>query len=98
MISFGTLTAVLHAGSVNVTGTASNFAIEGDGSFLAKNGFGASISLGQDPNSNAQGMGWPSWLPLKSATVGLSWPNFNTSPTVFVINFSAAIDFDLFPG
>src|SRR5262249_10072343 len=101
LISFATLGATLHVGAVNITGTASNFAIEGDGSFLAKTDFGVSISVGADANTtntNAQTMGWPSWLPLQSATGALFWPHFHTDPTVFVMNFSAAINFDLIPG
>ena len=93
LINFGTLSATLHVGSVNITGSASNFAIEGDGSFLAKTGFAVSITLGQDMsgNADASGFSWPSWVPLKTATVSLVWANFNTNPSNFLIDLSATV-------
>jgi len=90
LISFGTLSATLNIPGtpVNITGSASNFAIEGNGSFLAESGFGVSLSLGQNDSSN---LSWPSWLPLQSASASLIWPNFNTDPNDFVIDLSATI-------
>ncbi len=89
LISFSsTVSATLNVGSVSVTGTASNFAIEGNGAFLAKPGFGVSIALGQNDAGN---LSWPSWLPLQSASIALVWPNFNADPSNFVIDLSAAV-------
>ncbi len=100
LISFATLSATLNVGAVAVTGTASNFAIEGNGTFLAEPGFGVSITLGQDTNGNANssGFGWPSWLPLQSASVSLVWSNFTADPSNFVIELSATINFSFIPG
>ena len=100
LISFATLSATLDVGSFDATGTASNFAIEGNGSFLAEPHFGVSIALGTlaNDNSDTSGLGFPSWLPLTGASVALSWPNFNTSPTVFDIDLSATIANTFIPG
>ena len=95
LISFATLSASLNVGAVSVTGTASNFAIEGDGSFLAEPNFGVAITLGP---ADSTGLGWPSFLPLQSASVSLVWPNFTAHPSNFVIELSAAINFSLIPG
>ncbi len=96
LISFGTLTATLNISAINLklTGSASNFAIEGDGSFLAKPGFAISITLGA---SDASSFSWPSWLPLQSASVTLSWPDFNAHPDRFLIELSATINASLGP-
>ncbi|MGA2663089.1 MAG: hypothetical protein ABSH34_36890, partial [Verrucomicrobiota bacterium] len=94
LISFGTLSATLKAGSVILTGSASNFAIEGDGSFLAKPGFAVSITLGQGGESS---LSWPTWLPLKSASVTLSWADFTAHPDQFLIELSASVDTSIGP-
>ena len=95
LISFATLSATLNipGTSVDITGSASNFAIEGNGTFLAKTDFGVSITLGQDGSGNADagGLGWPSWLPLQSASVSLQWPHFTTDPSHFTIDLSATL-------
>lgn len=86
------LTATLNIGSISLGGSADNFAILGNGSFVAKNNFSVSFSFG--PNQNASStFSWPSWLPLKNLSIGLLWPgnNFNTDPTHFDIVLSADI-------
>ncbi len=97
LISFGTLSAELKVGALDITGSASNFAIEGDGSFFAETDFGVSLSLGSG-SSGASGLGWPSWLPLTGASVALFWPAFNTNPLVFDIDLSASIANTFIPG
>ncbi|MHB1421755.1 MAG: hypothetical protein ACYC3I_00885 [Gemmataceae bacterium] len=87
LMSFSSITAALNVGGVSISGSASDFAIEGDGSFLAETGFSVSLSVG----ANAGSLSWPTWLPLKSATATLEWPNFNTDPTNFTIDLSASI-------
>lgn len=88
LISFGSLSATLHVGALNITGGASNFAIEGDGSFVTKPNFAVSIGLGANDAGSVQ---WPSWLPLQSASVTLVWTDFNAHPDQFLIQFSATI-------
>ena len=91
LISFGSLNASLTipGTSASVTGSASNFAIEGNGSFLAKPDFGVTFMLGQ---SDAANLPWPSWLPLQSASVSLTWANFTADPSDFLIDVSATIN------
>ena len=86
------LTASLHIGSITLSGSADNFAILGNGSFVAKNNFSVSFGFGpgQDASSTFK---WPSWLPLQNLSIGLLWPgnNFNTNPTNFQILLSAGV-------
>lgn len=85
------LSATLNVGALSLTGGASNFAITGNGSFVAGNNFSVSLSLGQNGSSSLQ---WPSWLPIKDVSITLQWNgnNFNTDPTNFILILSATVD------
>jgi hypothetical protein len=87
------LQATLTIGAITLSGGAGNFTITGDGSFVAGNNFFVIFSLGQNQNPSASTLGWPSWLPLQSATIALTWPNnnFNSAPGSFLIDLSASI-------
>ncbi len=93
LVSFGTLSATLliPGTSVQITGSASNFAIEGNGTFLAEPGFSVGFMLCANSTSDSSSLGWPSWLPLTSASVSLVWPNFTADPSDFMIDLSASI-------
>src|SRR5262249_13694559 len=71
LITVGSASATLTVSSLSIAGTASNFAILGNGNFLAKQNFGISLTLGQ--GQDASSLGWPSWFPLQSLSIGLQW-------------------------
>ena len=86
------LSAVLTVGGFQFTGGASNFAITGNGSFVAGNNF--SVTLGFGASTNSGSLQWPTWLPIQDVSITLLWPgnNFNADPTNFVIDLSASIN------
>ncbi|MDI1313705.1 hypothetical protein, partial [Prosthecobacter sp.] len=92
LASFGSITATLNINAIALSGSASNFAILGDGSFLAKTNFGITIELGKNGNADATSLQWPAWMPLKSASVSLVWRDFNVDPADFLIQLSAEVD------
>ncbi len=89
--SFTNVTAVLNAGPLSVTAGVNDFAIDANGNFVTLPGFDLSFSVGDAVSQ----LSWPSFLPLKSASVALAWPNFSKDPTNFTIDLSASIDFSL---
>ena len=93
--SLPALSGTLDVGGLQFTATASNFAITGNGDFVAENNFSISLSFGA--NSSATGFSWPSWLPLQNLTMGLAWTNFNTDPIDCIITLSATVSTSL-PG
>lgn len=76
------------------SGEASNFAILGNGQFLAKDDFAVSFTVA---DGGEGGLGWPSWMPLTGLSVGLEWPgnNFNTEPLNFEIVLSATVETEI---
>ena len=88
MAQFGSVTASLNVGALNVSGSGKNFAIDASGHFVALAGFGVSLSTSAD-SSKFQ---WPSWLPIQISKFDISWPNFAADPTNFVLDLSAAVD------
>jgi len=105
LVSFGNgtpnstsgLSATLTVGAFSITGSATNFAIAGDGSLVALSNFSVTFSLGQN---QASSISWPTWLPFQSATIVLTWPgnNFNAAPANFLIDLSVVIDTSGFQG
>ncbi len=83
---FATASASLNLAGSTITGMATNFAIGAGGVFVAEDGFGTSFTL-----TSASQVDFPSWLPIKSASLALSWPSFSTAPGSFVIDFSAVV-------
>ena len=88
MISFGMVGAEVTIGSLVIAGEGRNFAFRGDGNFVAKDGFGVSLSVGSAAGSTFQ---WPSWLPIRIDEIGLSWPNIQADPADFVLTLSASV-------
>ncbi len=89
MISVASLGASVNIGSVQLTGTASNFAIDGNGHFSAGRNFGVSLSIGGADGGSFQ---WPSWMPISIQSIGISWPNITTDPGNFTLDLSAGIN------
>ncbi len=83
-----TAIATLKLGAIELTGTAGKFAVMGDGTFLAKEGF--SVGFGVTADALA-GMKFPSFLSSASASVNIAWPDFNADPDRFVMQLSAAV-------
>ena len=98
LVSFGGTTALpglsatLTVAAFQFTGGASNFAITGNGSFVAGNNF--SVTLGFGASTGSAALQWPSWLPIQNVSITLTWPNnnFNTNPTDFLLDLSADIN------
>jgi len=103
LVSFGGTTsapglaATLSVPGITLTGGASNFAIKGNGSFVAGNNFTVTLSLGEN---SASSLKWPDWLPIKDVTIGVEWPgnNFNTDPANFILDLSATVDLNSLKG
>ncbi len=72
---------------IDVIGTAQDFAIGSDGTFVALPGFGISLSL-----TDAGSLDWPTWLPIQVTNLGLSWPDFSDDPDDFVLDLSASVN------
>ncbi len=83
------LSATLNAGPLHLQGGASNFAIEGNGSLLAKSNFLVALAAGQN---TADAVDWPSWLPISNLSVTLTWADFNNHPDQFVLTLSAEVE------
>ncbi len=88
LLSFDSVSAKINVQNVDITGTASKFAVQGDGDFVAKDGFAVSLSM-----TDADPLGL-SFLPIQVTEVKATWPgdNFNTAPENFLLSVSASID------
>ena len=96
LIAFGSLTATLTipGPAISFSGSVSNFAITGDGTFVAKTNFGVGFSFGgAATGAAATKLNLPPWLPLQSLDIKLVWPNFNADKSKFLIQISAAVNF-----
>ncbi|HAM72036.1 MAG TPA: hypothetical protein DCM86_10370, partial [Verrucomicrobiales bacterium] len=91
MLSFGQVGAKLTAGPLVLGGGARNFAVLGNGHFLAKDNFSVTLTLGQGQDAGA--LNTPTWLPLKNLSITLQWPgsSFNTTPEKFFIILDADV-------
>ena len=94
LISFGLLGATVNIGSVSLSGSASNFAIEGNGSFVEKSNFTILVSLS---SGDSNGFNWPSWLPFQISDVAISWPDFSNHPDHFQLKLSGSLDATIGP-
>ena len=94
LVSFGEIGAKVKVGPLDITGSAKNFAITGAGNFRALDQFGVSFSI-----ETLSGVGLPSFLPLKSASVSATWTgnNFESDPGNFTLLVSAAVDVNVGP-
>ncbi|HLP78522.1 MAG TPA: hypothetical protein VK327_16580, partial [Candidatus Paceibacterota bacterium] len=103
LISFGGtasspgLAATLSVPGLTLTGGASNFAIKGNGSFVAGNNFSVTLGLGENSTSSLK---WPSWLPIQNVSITVEWPNgnFNTDPANFILDLSATVNLNSLKG
>jgi|GEM_PF-5680523 len=87
-VQFGTVTALLTlANGVKFNGTGQDFAIAGNGSFVAGPTFGVTLDV-----SDEGSLDWPTWLPIQITHLGVSWPNFNTDPSDFTLDLSATVN------
>ncbi len=89
LVSFRSIGAQVRIGSLLIGGEGRNFAIMGDGSFVAKPGFGVFLTVG---SASGDSFKWPSWLPVKINAIGLEWPDFNNDPGRFVITLSMSVE------
>ncbi len=89
LISVSSLAASVNIPPVALTGTATNFAIDGNGHFAAGKNFSVSLSIGGADGSSFQ---WPSWMPISIQSIGISWPDINTDPGNFTLDLSAGIN------
>ncbi len=94
LVSLTSASATLSAGSLTVTGSVSGFAIEGNGSFLAKNNFAVSLNL-----NTASSLGVPAFIPIQSLNVTAQWPgnSFNTDPSKLDLIVSAVVNGSIGP-
>jgi hypothetical protein len=90
LISFARVGAEVSIGSLKIGGEARNFAFLGDGSFLAKAGFGVFLSVGSADGASFK---WPTWMPIKITEIGIVWPgtNLRDDPANFQLILSAAV-------
>ncbi|MCB9937169.1 MAG: beta-propeller fold lactonase family protein [Planctomycetaceae bacterium] len=84
----GSLSASIKVRSLDLSGTVSTFAIEGDGDFKTLPGFGASFGLGV---TRAADILFPEFIPLQIDEIGVSWPNFAKNPENFQLIFSGGV-------
>jgi hypothetical protein len=92
LIAFDSIAAKVDIGSLHITGSASKFAIQGDGKFVAKTGFGVSVSVAaNDSSSTSSALGVPGFITLEQLKIDLKWANFNSNPDQFLIQLSAGV-------
>ena len=89
LASFTSVGATVNIGSLQLTGTASNFAISGNGQFSAGQGFGISLTIG---GANGSSFQWPSWMPISIQSIGIQWPDITDHPDNFTLDLSASIN------
>ena len=88
LVSFGSASATLSAGGITISGSATNFAFLGDGSFAPGANFSVALSVGAATGDSFQ---WPSWLPIQIDAIGVTWPSVKTDPTNFILTLSASV-------
>ena len=88
LVSFTSVSATVEIGSLMLTGEGRNFAFMGDGSFMAKEGFGVFLSVG---SATGESFKWPSWLPVKIHSIGIEWDDFNADSSDFNLVLSLSI-------
>jgi hypothetical protein len=87
----GTATATLTAGSVSISGSASNFSVidadaNGTAAFQAGTNFSVSFS------ASVTQLDMPSWLGIQIQKFEIQWPDFSGDPTNFKLILSASIN------
>src|SRR5262249_42607980 len=65
-----------------------NFAFLGDGTFVAKQGFGVFLGVG---SASGDAFKWPSWLPIHINEIGIQWRDINDDPSDFILTLSASV-------
>ena len=87
--SIGTATATITAGSLSLSGSASNFSIVNSGNgpvFQAGSNFSVSFS------ASASDLDLPSWLGFDIQQLSIQWSNFAADPADFQLTLSASIN------
>ena len=87
MASFGAVSATLP--DIDVTGTAQNFEILGNGTFVTLPNFGIAVILGPSSPLSDISLG-P--VHISITEIGLNWPNIQTDPTNFILTVSASVE------
>ncbi len=86
-VQLGSLSATLTVGSLGLTGTATDFAIDANGKLVTLPGFGVTFSTDSSTSGKLQ---WPSWMPITISTLGVSWPRgFTTDQSDVQLTLSA---------
>jgi hypothetical protein len=88
IVSFLSLGAEVKIGSTVIGGEARNFAFLGDGTFVTKPGFGVFLTLG---GADGASFKWPSWLPIKITSIGITWADIQNDPADFQLILTAAV-------
>ncbi|MEE8308732.1 MAG: hypothetical protein V3R81_15810, partial [Gammaproteobacteria bacterium] len=88
VVSFVSIGAEVKAGPLKIGGEMRNFAFMGDGSFQTRTGFGVFLSV---DSANGDSVGWPSWLPVRITTIGITWKDINNKPFEFKLLLSASV-------
>ena len=88
LVSFDSIGAVVKIGSLQIGGQARNFEFLGDGTFVAKQGFGVFLTVG---SSTGDSFKWPSFLPIQIQAIGIQWPNIQKDPANFTLTLSASV-------
>ncbi|HPV80387.1 MAG TPA: hypothetical protein PLK64_11350, partial [Dermatophilaceae bacterium] len=88
MVQFGSIGAKVTIGALVIGGEGRNFAIRGDGTFEALQGFGVFLSVGSATGDSFQ---WPSFLPVRIDALGIQWVDIQNAPEDFVLTLSATV-------
>jgi len=88
VVSFASVGAEVKVGSLLIAGEGRNFAFLGDGTFVAKQGFGVFLSIGSADGGSFK---WPSWLPIKINEIGIEWRDIQSDPGDFLLTLSASV-------
>ena len=88
IVSFSSVGATVKIGSLSITGSATNFAFLGNGSFETLPGFGVALTVGSATGSSFQ---WPSFLPIQIQSIGITWPDIQDNPANFTLTLSASV-------
>ncbi len=55
---------------------------------MTKPGFGVFLNVG---GATGDSFKWPSWLPIKINSIGITWADIQNDPTNFVLTLSASV-------
>ena len=88
LIEFTSVGATVRIGSVVLTGEARKFAFLADGTFVTRSGFGIFIAVG---SATGDSFKWPSFLPVRIDSIGVTWVDVQHHPEDFELILSASV-------